>query len=374
MKLQLQNFTSLMQNMAAAVQGACTQLLDLTVGSALRAVLEANASLALWMQWLILQVLQATRAATSNGPDLDSWMADFSVVRLPAVAAQGTVTFARFTAGSTALITPGTLVRTLDGSQTFEVVTDTTNTAWSASLSGYVVPANSVSLDLPVAAQTAGSAGNVQAGAIGLLVSAIPGVDTVTNAASLQSGEDAESDTALRIRFQNFIDSRARATPVAIGYAVASVQQGLQYAIAQNTDVNGNSHMGNFVVTVDDGSGSPPSSLLSLVAQSVETMRPVGSTYAVLPPVVTQASVAMTITTLPATQKPLLLGPVQSAVESYINALPIGTTLPLSRLSQVAYGVDSAITNVSGVTINGATLDIAPGGFGVVKTSSVIIN
>lgn len=67
MQLSLQNFTTLMQNMAAAVQSASAQLLDLTVGSTLRAVLEANASVALWMQWLILLVLQTTRAATSTG-------------------------------------------------------------------------------------------------------------------------------------------------------------------------------------------------------------------------------------------------------------------------------------------------------------------
>jgi Fe-S-cluster formation regulator IscX/YfhJ len=33
---------------------------------------------------LIVQVLQTTRAATSEASDLDSWVADFSVVRLPA--------------------------------------------------------------------------------------------------------------------------------------------------------------------------------------------------------------------------------------------------------------------------------------------------
>ena len=67
MQLQLQTFTSLVSSAAAAVQGAASQLVDLTVGSVLRAVLEANASLALWLQWLILQVLRTTRAATSQG-------------------------------------------------------------------------------------------------------------------------------------------------------------------------------------------------------------------------------------------------------------------------------------------------------------------
>jgi hypothetical protein len=62
MQLQLRTFSSLVTSAAAAVQGAASQLVDLTVGSTLRAVLEANASIALWLQWLILEVLQMTDA------------------------------------------------------------------------------------------------------------------------------------------------------------------------------------------------------------------------------------------------------------------------------------------------------------------------
>ena len=142
MRLSLQTFSTLVQNMAAAVQASTTQLLDLTVGSTLRAVLEANASIALWMQWLILQVLRMTRAATSSEADLDSWMADYSLTRLPAVAATGVVTFSRFTPTLAALIPTGALVRTDDGTQTFQVVEDMANAAWLASSSGYMMAAD----------------------------------------------------------------------------------------------------------------------------------------------------------------------------------------------------------------------------------------
>ena len=53
MQLPLQTFTSLVQGMAAAVQAASARILDLTIGSTLRAILEATASIGLWMQWLI---------------------------------------------------------------------------------------------------------------------------------------------------------------------------------------------------------------------------------------------------------------------------------------------------------------------------------
>src|ERR1700722_10466296 len=131
MQLPLQTFTTLVQGMAASVQSTAAQLLDLTVGSTLRAILEATASVALWMQWLILQVLQMTRAATSIGPDLDSWMADFSLTRLPASPASGDVTFSRFDSSLPALVPLGALVRTVDGTQTFLVTSDAVSPGWN---------------------------------------------------------------------------------------------------------------------------------------------------------------------------------------------------------------------------------------------------
>jgi len=139
MQLQLRTFDTIVASAAAAVQGAAQTALDLTVGSVTRAVLEANAGLGLWMQWLILQVLQTTRAATSTAGDLDSWVADYGLTRLPASTATGTVTFARFAPVTTALVPVGTTVRTSDGSQSFTVTADTTNPAWNAAQNGFTL-------------------------------------------------------------------------------------------------------------------------------------------------------------------------------------------------------------------------------------------
>ena len=58
MQIPLRTFSVLVENMAASVQASASQLLDLAVGSTLRALLEANASIGLWMQWLVLLVLR----------------------------------------------------------------------------------------------------------------------------------------------------------------------------------------------------------------------------------------------------------------------------------------------------------------------------
>lgn len=371
MQLPLQNFSTLVANAAAAVQGAASQLVDLTVGSVLRAVLEANASLALWLQWLIVLLLQTTRAATSTGPDLDSWMADFSVTRLPAVSASGKVQFSRFVATLPALIPVGTQVRTSDGTQTFQVTSDPTNSAWSAPQNGYAVPAGTASLIVPVQAVVAGSAGDVQAGSITLLASAVPGIDTVNNLAATVGGAEAESDPALRARFQLFLAALERATPTAVGAAVLGSRQGLSYALAENADPTGASVPGQFVVTVDDGTGTPSAATIGSAATAIEAVRPVGTSYGVLPPVVNQVAISLNVTPAAGYMHSAVASMVASAINAYVNAMPIGVPLPASRLVQVAYDASPGVANVGGVLIAGSAADYAPGPRGVVKTASV---
>jgi len=374
MQLSLQNFSSLVQTMAASVQASSRQLLDLTVGSVLRAVLEANASVGLWMQWLILQVLQTTRAATSTGADLDSWMADFSLARLAAVPATGTVTVSRFTPSIAALVPVGALVRTADGTQTFVVVADASNPAFSAPQNGYVLASGVAALNVPVQAQLAGSAGNVQAASVTQLATAMPGVDAVSNTAPFQNGLDAETDAALRDRFANYLDSRSRATPLAIGYAITSIQQGLQYTIQENQDTTGAWRPGSFVVTVDDGSGAPSAALVATVAGAIEAVRPIGSTYTVRPPTKVQAAISLSIAVAGTAQKPSVAAAVGNAITLFVNSLPIGVPLPLTRIAQIAYAADPAVTNVSQLLINGAASDLVPPASGVVKAGLVAVN
>ena len=49
MALSIKTFAQYVRDMSAAVQGATSQILDLSVGSVIRAILEANASIALWL-------------------------------------------------------------------------------------------------------------------------------------------------------------------------------------------------------------------------------------------------------------------------------------------------------------------------------------
>lgn len=374
MQLSLQNFSTLVEGMAAAVQGAASSLLDLTTGSVLRAILEANASLALWLQWLVVQVLATTRLATSTGADCDTFGADFGFFRLPAVAAVGQVTFSRFTPTVAAFIPVATAVSTSGNAQSFVVMADPTNPAYSASMGGYNLAAGVASVTVQIAANVAGSAGNVQPGAITVISSALAGIDSVTNAAVLTGGIDAESDAAFKLRFGNYLASLSKATDLAIGAAITGVQQGLSYVISENIDQTGAIQMGHFVVTVDDGSGSPPATLLSTVQQAVDAVRPVGSSFAVQAPLVTPADVSLNLTLVAGASQQTAVTAVATAIEAYIASLGVGASLNFTRLAQLAYSASGSVINVSAVLLNGGTADLMPPLFGVVRTGTVTVS
>src|ERR1700733_6185411 len=160
MNLNLKPFSQLIEDMGAALQSSASSLIDVSVGSVVRAIFEANASVVLWLQWLVVQVLQATRASTSNGPDLDSWMLDFSLTRLPAVPSTGIVTFSRFGATLPAAVPVGTIVKTADGSLGFSVAEDPNISIWQGNAAAYLLPTGVASADLPVVCSPRGLGGN----------------------------------------------------------------------------------------------------------------------------------------------------------------------------------------------------------------------
>jgi uncharacterized phage protein gp47/JayE len=373
-QLNLKTFSTLVQDMAAAVQAASSEALNLAVGSTLRAVLEANASIGLWLQWLIVQVLQATRASTSEGPDLDSWVADFGLSRMPAVAATGTVTFSRAVPTMAAFVPVGATVKTSDFSQTFAIVADETNPSWETDRQGYVLPSGSISLQAPVRALAPGKAGNVQSGAISLIAAAIPGVDAVANQNPLANGRDSEADEALRDRFKAFLGSLSRATSTAIEYAVASVRQGLNFRLQENVDASGAPRNGSFLLTVDDGSGAPSGQLLAAIRAAVDAIRPVGSAFAVQGPVLIPATIALSLKSSSAAMQQQVTQNVVQAVQGFVSTLPIGGTLPITRLAQVAYQADRMVANVSQIQVNNGNQDLIPPPNGVIRPNSVVVS
>lgn len=376
MSLSIKTFAQYVRDMSAAVQAATTQILDLSVGSVLRAILEANASVALWLQVLVVDVMDASRAATARGNDLDTWMGDFALQRLPATSAVGLVTFSRFSAVGSVVVPVGTTVRTTDGGVSFRVVQDASHELWDDAQTGYVLADAQQTAVVPIRAEATGVGGNVLTGSITLIASSVAGVDAVVNAGPTAGGMDAEPDSALRVRFRDYINSRSRGTRSAIAFAVASVRQGIAFTIQENIDSAGDPRTGHFVVTVDDGSGAPPLDVIASVAEAIDLVRPIGSTFSVHPPQVEQVSIALSVALpdLSATSANRVRDTVAGAVEQYVSRLGIGASLSVTRIAQVAYEASTHVRNVSGVRINGNDTDLTPGVRDVIKPDMVAVS
>ncbi len=376
MAISTQTFTQFVSNAVAAIQGASRILVDLTVGSILRAVVQAASGIALWLQGEVLQTAALTRFASSNGPDADSWGADFSFPRLPAkFTLPAPVTFSRFTPTNQATIQAatnsgtdangntiwigGVIVQTADGSQSFRVIPDITQPTFNAALNAYVIPAGMTSASMTVQSVNAAAAANVSAGAITLLSQSIPFVDTVSNPGNITGGADPETDTAYKARFPQFISSLSRATKAAISFAVQSVVgTSGSFSITENQSLAGAAQPGFFFIIADNGTGNPPASFLAAVSNAVDAVRGETINFAVFAPGLVQANIVMALTTATGFTHANVVTSVTAALQKTINALPIGALLPFNLLSSIAFGVPGVI-NVNGITLNGSTADLA---------------
>lgn len=358
MNLPTRSFTDIIRDMSAAITSSAGGLIDISIGSVLRAILEANGAIVLWVQWLVLLTLQTTRAATSSGTDLDSWMADFSLSRLAAVASSSIATFSRYSGTTTAFVPVGTSIKTQDGSVGFVVVADSTNPAWQPSMNSYALAIGVMSIDLPITASIAGSAGNVLASTITVLASAVPGVDFVNNAIAAVGGEDPESDTALRTRFANFFASRSRATVDAIEYAISQSGQNLEYIIQENVDASGNARLGNMLIVVNDCTGSLSDSLFNSLSLSIEAVRPIGTTFSIQSPQIIQVQVSLSVELPPELSMSDIQEQLQSSISNYVSGRGIGSTLSITRISQSVYQAEPQIINVSNVMLNDQLADL----------------
>lgn len=375
MSLNTLDFTTLVRDQVAAAQASSSSLLDFSQGSVLLAVIEANASaVGLWLQGLAIYDLALTRASTSSGNDLDTWMADFGLTRLPAEPASGQVTFGRYTATSQGVVPIGAQVQTTNGSVSYTVTLDTGNPNYSSALGGYVLTISTFEIDVPIEANVAGAIGNAAIGQINIISTPIPYVDYVNNGNAFENGSNQESDAAFRTRFVNYLASLSKATEGAIGYAVSTVQGVVDYTITENQEYNGTTRYGYFYVVADDGTGNPSPDLLSNVNNAIDAVRGLTIQFGVFAPVVVPVDVTMTVTVASNYDAATVKAQVSAALTTYINLLRLGNTLYYTKIFDVAYDASPGVLNVSATTLNGGTSNVSVNAKQMVQSDTIIVN
>lgn len=360
MALITKTFKEFVDGQITTAQGSVANIIDFSVGSLLRATFESNAGVAAYLQRLIVELLSKTRAATSTGADLDSFVADygFSPPRFSATASAGTLTFSRFTNTTQALIPVGSLAQTTAGDK-FVVIANTGSPAYSATLNAYVMEIGTSSIDCSAESVDTGTAPNALAGTVTQIAQALPGIDTVTNNAAFTGGSTGESDEALRARFVKWVASLTKGTLDAVRYAASSFSSTINTKIVENLSYGGTPEPGYFYVVADNGVSPLSPSDISVIYALVDAVRPICSTFGVFAAVELMANINATLQLKTGYLLANVAPVVNAAILAYINSLLIGDELRYARLYQVILNASVGIDNVSALLLNGASADIA---------------
>jgi uncharacterized phage protein gp47/JayE len=184
-------------NITSALQASEPDL-DTSIGTPIRKIIDAIAEQIAEAYVDSNLVTYQYDIDSKSGGDLDTFCALFGITRIPAQRAQGVVTFTRpndqYAATTICVVASGTQVVAFTNPYIYA------QTTLAASLG-----VGQTSIDIPVQAVVAGSAGNVAAGLLTTIASSVSGVTTCINSEPLTGGSDAETDVALRARFKQTV-------------------------------------------------------------------------------------------------------------------------------------------------------------------------
>ena len=359
MAISTQSFATMVQNQIASIQTAASTLINFTSGSILRAYVQANAGVSVWLESLALQVAALSRYSTSYGADADTWGLDWGYYRAQGGVSSGQVTFYRYTPTNAATVPVGLIVMTADGTQTFTVVADTTNAAWNGS-NGFTIAPGISSVTVTCQSVNYASATNVAANSITLIQGSVSGVDYCNNTSPFTGGAGAQTDAAYKTGFPPYLLTLARGTVGAITGAVTGIQTGAQCNVIENYTYVGAPQAGFLTVIVDDGTGSPGTTFMTAAQTAVNNMRSGGIQVGVYAPTIITANVTFTISTSSGYVHASLVTLAQNAVTGYINSLLDGQQLSWSYIADVIYASSPGIYDVTNVLLNGGTADLVP--------------
>lgn len=197
---QIKDFPSITASCINWCKAVSSKITDFSIGSVARTMLEAPAiEIDEAYQKFFIGIKEAIPVSIYG---------TFGFTRNAAEAASGVVRFSTGGALATSPITVpvGTIVRIPDGSRTYATLA-----------SGTILTGQSY-VDILVAAQTAGAAGNTGDGTITELGTNVAGINTVTNPAPFINGRDEETEDERKVRFQGYISTLARGTKSAVEY------------------------------------------------------------------------------------------------------------------------------------------------------------
>ena len=344
MAFQIKNFASIAASLINYMRGTTTKVTDFNVGSVARTLVEAPAA---EIEELYLQMFNGLREAipVSLYNSLDFYA-------LEAVAASNVVRVV-VTSSTLPLILPAGTVFSTPGRKIAYV-----------SISDVTIAAGNTFIDVQVAAQVAGVAGNIPAGLTFALLPSPAGFVSATNLTAFVNGIDAESPNDRKSRFNDYIKSLPRGTVAALAYGLKTAalydangneqERVVSAAIIEPylLDVNQPVALVNCYIHNGVGSTSP-----SLVAWAKTVIDGYYDANGAAVPGWKAAGVKVTVQAAAETLVPftaaLTVAPgfsvtdvralASTTVASYIQDLPIGATALRSEMIAAIMGLDGVV-------------------------------
>jgi uncharacterized phage protein gp47/JayE len=285
--MQVKTYSQLVADLLTAI-GQRTPLTNFNVGSVTRTLTEVVAEVVGELYAFGADMLRQGFLDTATGTWLERKAAEYAVTRNPAVKTSGRVVFSRTVARNTNVPIPlGTIVATPKDQAGVEYRFFTTAAA--------VLPANQLSVEVPVEAENAGNAWNVGPGAIPKMKTYIAGVDAVNNDTGWIDvvGADAENDSALRQRCYLAWEELSQGGTAAAYVSWALSVPGVRSAYVDDDLPRGDGTLDVFIL---GEAGPPDPSLLAAVQAVVDANRPITADALVRSPDVVTVPIGLRVT------------------------------------------------------------------------------
>ena len=269
-------------------------------------------------------ILRQMFPTTAQGGYLDEHAAQRNITRKAAVKAVGSVTFSTDSDEHGDIVIPaGTVVCTTGDMKRFVTGSDA------------VILSTLHSAVASVTAAYGGSEYNVGAGAVGIIVTPVLGVDSVTNPAQMTGGADAETDEQLRERIKDSFVNISNGTNEAYYRSVAMSVDGVYSASA----VGKGRGIGTVDVYVCGRGTFVPIDKRREIEDLLRSARELNVDVRVLNPTPVTVNLYIKLSVAAGYDFSEVSGEVRTVVADYINSIGLGRDVLLSDIGEVVYHV-----------------------------------
>lgn len=331
--METRKFTNILSKLIDKTMVATHKVTDFTPGSAIRSLYEA---IALEIEQLYILTKENIYWGIQEGV-----IESFDFKRRHARKAYGNVTLRFYNPIEEDYIIPrGTTFTSTNQEYPYQFET----------LVEYRVPKDSTEAILEVFSKQTGASSNIPENTLNVMTSSPPSLRSVSNETSFNTGADLESLEDFKKRFQDFVETRGRAT-----------NKSIRYGAMQVPDVEGvyvYEQVGLVTAFVHDRNGNLPDTVKKNVEQELEDYRPSGIMLRVAPVIKTLTDISVRVTLSNKDRiSDTLEHHIEQVIRTYLNNFKVSDDLILNDLIQVIMNIDDRlIYDVEFSTIHGNTI------------------